>query len=386
MSEIPDVGRNVAYLSSLFIFIVMTAVASRVSNYPGLVVLRFIQGFFGGPVLATGAASAQDLFPFNKIPYALSCWAVFGYAGPALGPVLTGFSVPLSTWRWSLYETLILSGFTFIVLFFCLPETNAEYILGKRARRLRLKTGDSSIKTKSEIHAGNKDWFKLVAYHLTMPFKITILDPSILFINLYTALVYGIYYSFFESFPIVYLGKYGFSIGIMGVIFISVIIGAGIGLMVYTTVVWFIYEPYTLKNGIGNPEYRLVPGLYSAALAPAGMFIFGYAARSDITWVAPTVGIALYAATSYILVNVIFVYLPISYPRYAASVFAANGFLRSAMACGAIHFSQPLFNNLGVGNGCAILGSLAAACAFGFLALYLLGPTLRARSKFAETY
>jgi DHA1 family multidrug resistance protein-like MFS transporter len=81
MSEMPMVGRNVAYMSSFFIFIVMTAVASRVSNFPGLVVIRFIQGFFGGPVLATGAASAQDVFPFNKVPYALSCWAFFAYGG-----------------------------------------------------------------------------------------------------------------------------------------------------------------------------------------------------------------------------------------------------------------------------------------------------------------
>jgi DHA1 family multidrug resistance protein-like MFS transporter len=65
--------------------------------------------------------------------------------------------------------------------------------------------------------------------------------------------------------------------------------------------VWYIYEPYTLKFGVGKPEYRLVPGIFAAALAPAGMFIFGYAARSDITWVAPTVGLALYAGASFIV-------------------------------------------------------------------------------------
>jgi DHA1 family multidrug resistance protein-like MFS transporter len=94
---------------------------------------------------------------------------------------------------------------------------------------------------------------------------------------------------------------YGYSIGIMGVIFISVIIGAGIGVIVYGSLVWFIYEPYTLKFGIGKPEYRLVPGIFAAALAPAGMFIFGYASKPDITWVAPTVGIALYAACSFVV-------------------------------------------------------------------------------------
>lgn len=134
--------------------------------------------------------------------------------------------MPLSTWRWTFYETLILSGFTFFLLLFFLPETSAEYILTQRAKRLRAKTGNQELKSLAEVHAGGKDWFALIRYHLTMPFKITILDPSILFINLYTALVYGIYYSFFESFPLVYQGVYGFSIGIMGAVFLSVIIGA----------------------------------------------------------------------------------------------------------------------------------------------------------------
>jgi DHA1 family multidrug resistance protein-like MFS transporter len=115
--------------------------------------------------------------------------------GPALGPVLSGFSVPLSTWRWSFYETLIISGVTFVILFFFLPETNADYILSQRAKRLRKVTGDSNLLSKSESHSGNKHWLQLTVYHLTMPFKITILDPSVLFINLYTALVYGIYAS-----------------------------------------------------------------------------------------------------------------------------------------------------------------------------------------------
>jgi DHA1 family multidrug resistance protein-like MFS transporter len=107
-----------------------------------------------------------------------------------------------------------------------MPETSAEYILTKRAQRLRAKTGNQELKSAAEAHAGDKDWLRLIGYHLTMPFKITLLDPSILFINLYTALVYGIYYSFFESFPLVYIGMYGFSIGIMGVVFVSIIIGA----------------------------------------------------------------------------------------------------------------------------------------------------------------
>jgi DHA1 family multidrug resistance protein-like MFS transporter len=85
LSEMPMVGRNAPYMISFAIFIIMTAIGSGINNFPGIVVIRFIQGFFGGPVLSTGAASASDIYPFNKVPYALSCWAFFAYAGPAIG-------------------------------------------------------------------------------------------------------------------------------------------------------------------------------------------------------------------------------------------------------------------------------------------------------------
>jgi hypothetical protein len=67
------------------------------------------------------------------------------------------------------------------------------------------------------------------------------------------------------------IGIYGFSVGIMGAVFICIIIGAGIGLIVYTLLLYFIFEPYTMSKGIGSPEFRLIPGIFAAALAPAGM-------------------------------------------------------------------------------------------------------------------
>ena len=61
-------------------------------------------------------------------------------------------------------------------------------------------------------------------------------------------------------------------------------------------------------------------------------------------------------------------------------------FLRSAVACGAIHFAQPLFGNLGIGKGCSVLGGLTFACFFGIFTLWKYGEQLRARSKFAQVY
>jgi DHA1 family multidrug resistance protein-like MFS transporter len=79
----------------------------------------------------------------------------------------------------------------------------------------------------------------------------------------------------------------------------------------------------------------------------------------------------------------IFVYLPLTYPEYAASLFAGNDFARSLLATGAIHFSQPLYVNLGVGRGTSLLAGLTCGCVVGVYLLFFYGKNLRAKSRFA---
>ena len=61
MSRIPVIGRNRIYMPTLAIFVILWVPLGLVENYPGLLVLRFLAGFFGSPVLATGAASYADM-------------------------------------------------------------------------------------------------------------------------------------------------------------------------------------------------------------------------------------------------------------------------------------------------------------------------------------
>jgi DHA1 family multidrug resistance protein-like MFS transporter len=52
-------------------------------------------------------------------------------------------------------------------------------------------------------------------------------------------------------------------------------------------------------------------------------------------------------------------YVPMSYPTYAASLFAGNDFCRSGFAFGSVLFSRPLYINLGIGKGISLLGGLS---------------------------
>lgn len=383
LSEIPVIGRSPVYAATMALFTILSLPTALVDNVAGLLVLRFLQGFFGSPCLAIGAATMQDIYSLLYLPYALVAWVSAAYCGPALGPLLSGFAVTAKGWRWSLWEVLWMAGPIFLVMFLLLPETSTPNILLRRAQRLRKLTGDNRLKSQSEIDQKNLKPSAILVDAIIKPMEITIKDPAILFVNLYTAIIYGIYYSFFEVFPLVFPVMYGFSLGMIGVVFTCILVACLLGIAVYCSYLYFYLIPDIMKNGLRAQESRLVPALFACFGPTIGLFIFAWTANPSIHWIAPTIGITIYGATVFIVMQCIFVYVPLSYPQYAASLFAGNDFLRSAFACGSILFGRPLFINLGVGKGVSLLGGLSVIGIIGMFMLYFTGAKLRTRSKFA---
>lgn len=72
-----------------------------------------------------------------------------------------------------------------------------------------------------------------------------------------------------------------------------------------------------------------------------------------------------------------------AYTIHAASAVAANTFMRSILAAALPLVAQPLFNNLGIGIACTILGCIAAALGTVPFLFYVFGARLRAMSKMA---
>ncbi len=383
LSEIPFIGRNPPYIISYAIFVILLVPSALAENFNTLVALRFLQGFFGSPCLATGGATLQDIYSLLELPYVLSLWAFAATCGPALGPIISGFSVAAKNWRWSQWEMLWLNGPLFIALFFFLPETSSATILLRRAQRLRALTGNLHLKAQSEIDQANLTASAIASEALWRPFQLMLLDPSIAFTAVYTAIIYGIFYSFFEAFPLVYMETYGFNLGEMGLTFMSVTIGVILSLGWYWFYIHHNVNPSIRANGLGAPERRLVPALVVTLFVPVGLFIFGWTSREDIHWIVSCIGIVITTIGIFLIIQCIFLYLPLSYPQYAASLFAGNDFTRSALAAGSIHFSYPMFHNLGVDKGVTLLAGLTVGCSAGVYALYFFGAKLRAKSRFA---
>lgn len=383
LSEIPAIGRNPVYVATFTIFFILSIPTALVDNFAGLLVLRFLQGFFGSPCLANGGASMQDMYSLLKLPYALTVWVASAYCGPALGPLLSGYAVTAKGWRWSLWEIVWISGPILLTMYLFVPETSSPNILLRRAARLRKLTGDARLRSQSEIDQRGLQPSAVLISALIKPLEITLKDPAIAFVNVYTSLVYGIYYSFFEVFPLVYPVMYGFSLGMIGVVFLCILVSCSIGIIVYIAYIRWHLIPDILKNGMRVQESRLQPALLAVFGPPIGLFLFAWTANPSIHWIASVIGITIYGATVFVVMQCIFVYVPLSYPQYAASLFAGNDFFRSALACGSILFARPLFLNLGVGRGVSLLAGLSTLGIIGMFTLYFTGAKLRSRSKFA---
>lgn len=428
------IGRNPPYLYSFVVFFILSIIISVVKNFPAIVVLRFLQGLFGSPVLASGSGTIEDMYDMFEAPYPYILWIAAMYCGPALGPLLPAWAVA-HDWRWALWITVMMAAIV-LVLLPLMPETSRTKIILQRARRLRIATGNPSYLAPSEIKPLN--FGATLKFALTKPTEISIKDPAIAFSVVYVAVVYATYYSFFEVFPMVYLQHYQMKLWGLGLVFTGGICGGCIiGMVLYvcsplpahtthesptftlptsspTAVSAYFLLSAPQKLTIPHPpqqcayihhhflpraihlakhttpprpvpnESWLLPGLLGCFGPPLGLFLFAYTASTtpSIHWLVPTTGIAIFSAGSFAVFQSLICYIALSYPKYVASLFAANDFARGLAAAGMVAGSRYMYEALGVEKGVVLVGGLSCLGIVGVWALWWCGEGLRRRSRF----
>lgn len=398
-SEIPAIGRAIPYVLSLFIFVVLQVPTALVHGVGGFMILRFLAGLFGSPPLATGGASVQDVWTPMTAPLAMGMWSISSTAGNVLGPLIGGFaaqgfektSLGTGAWRWTIWPLLILTGVTLAILTFCMPETSASNILARRAARLRKATGNPHLRSKGELFAATMNGREIALMTFVRPFRLGLFEPIALSINLHIGLVYGVLYSFFESFPIVFTETYGFNLGQSGMAYLGIFAA---NLMVYLIFAWWFlayYRPKLIRaKGRLPPEYWLQPAMLGGLCLPVSLFFFGWTANKDIHWIVPIIGTMLFSPGIFGLFTSGLNYLAMTYPEYVASVFSANDFLRASIGAAMPLVSRQMFTNLNrsptafpVAWGCTLLGCIATLMAVIPYALFYYGPALRRASSYA---
>ncbi|KIV98833.1 uncharacterized protein PV09_09404 [Verruconis gallopava] len=377
MSEVPQVGRNPIYIGTLFVFVFLQFAVIYATNFGMFLAFRFLTGFFGSPVLATGGATLADMYAPKQRAYAMSIWGIAAVCGPTMGPLVGGFAAQAKGWTWTIWELFWLSGFALVVLFFLLPETSANNILYRRTKRLRKSLRNDKLVCQPELMSQDMAAKDIVMMILVRPITLNFLEPMVFLLNLYIALIYGLLYIWFESFPIVFVEIYGFNLGEEGLAFLGILLGA---IIVIVPFFWYLkkyVEPRVGLDGSIKPEDRLPAACVGAFAIPICLFWFGWASRPDVHWIVPIIGSSWFSIGTFLLFNSVLNYLPDAYPEYAASVLAGNDLFRSSFGAGFPLFASAMYRNLGVAWASSTLAFLSITFIPIPFVLLKFGETLR---------
>ncbi|KAL8941806.1 MAG: hypothetical protein Q9216_002044 [Gyalolechia sp. 2 TL-2023] len=384
MSEIPYIGRNPVYIGTLFAFVLLQLPVIYASNTSMLFAFRFITGLVGSPVLATGGATIADMYEPKKQAYGIGVWGIAAVVGPAMGPLVGGFAAEAHGWTWTIWELLWLSGFCFVVLFFFLPETSSSNILYRRTVRLRALTKNPMLKCQPEVEAEGMSGKEIGMMVFIRPFTLSFTEPICFLLNLYLALIYGLLYLWFESFPIVFIEIYYFSLGTQGLAFLGILIGSVVIMVPFFFYNYKVVEPQFNPKGQLRPEVRLQPAMVGAFFIPVCLFWFGWSARASVHWIMPIIGSAFFGMGAFLLFMAVLGYLGDAYPAYIASVFAGNDLMRSSFGAAFPLFANAMYRQLGIGWASSLLGFLSVVFVPIPFLLYLWGGAVRRRSRMAS--
>lgn len=322
----------------------------------------------------------HDLFPDLAVAYSLAIWIAAAYCGPALGPLMAGFVVPIKGWRWSMWEIVWLAA-PIAILLWLLPETHAPTI---KCWNQKQSHSDPEKAAKLNL-TGSSTMVQSLKNALVKPVQICMQDPAVAVANIYTSFIYSTYYTFFDAVPRVYTWNYGFTPGQVGLVFLSVFVACILAGSAYCLYLFKVLHPKLRSGSWAAYESQLRPALAATFLLPLGLFLFGWTSDGTLHWIVSVIGITIYSMGTFIILQCLSVYLPKIYPRYSASLFAANDFCRSTLAAAAIHFAIPLYDKLGIGRGVSVLGGLSVLGILGMWYIHRVGASLRARSRFTDS-
>ncbi|KAK2004456.1 major facilitator superfamily transporter [Colletotrichum falcatum] len=351
-----------------------------------IIAFRFFAGLGGSAPLAIGGGVLGDLFEPEQRGQAISIYTLMPMLGPAIGPIAGGFITQNTTWRWIFYSTTILTAVIQSIGVFVLQETYAPVLLARMKNRLIKETGNTALHT--EFDHPERTMARTLSIALTRPFRLLGTQPLVQFLALYMMYLYGLMYLVLSTFPALWTGEYGQSVGIGGLNYISLglgfFVGAQIGARMQDRLYAALKRRYVPDGGPGRPEFRVPMMIPGALLVPAGLLVYGWTAQSHTHWIAPNIGAVIFTSGVIVGFQCIQGYLVDTYTKYAASAVAAATVLRSLAGFGFPLFAPSMYEKLGYGWGNSVLALIGVAIGWpGPLLLWKFGPALRKKSQYA---
>ncbi|KAF8246552.1 MFS general substrate transporter [Wilcoxina mikolae CBS 423.85] len=334
----------------------------------------------GSAFLSVAGGTVGDMFSGRELSAPMMIYTASPFVGPELGPLLGGFINQNAHWRWTFWMMLIWSTVEFLCIYLFVPETYNPVLLRRRAVHLRASTGDPYY---APIEKLSRSIPRTIAWSCLRPFQLLFFEPMVLLLCIFTAILLGVLYLFFQAFPLVFGNIHNFDLQTTGLTFLGLFVGMVSGIL--SDPFWARIHTRMIQrnNGISEPEFRLTSGVLGGILVPIGIFWFSWTTYPNIHWIVPIIASVFFGAGTLLVFSAVFTFLVDAYPLYAASALAANSFVRSSFAAGFPLFSNVLYEKLGYQWAGSLLGFLTVVMAPVMVAFMVWGKRIRGRSRFA---
>jgi DHA2 family multidrug resistance protein len=148
-------------LTNTVMFLVMSVACAFATNLEQMIVLRALQGFFGGVLIPLAFTITLTMLPRSKQPIGLAMFALSATFAPAIGPTIGGYLTQTYSWHYIFYVNLVPGAIMLATLLPSLPRAPMQLALLRQGDWPGIATmaiGLASLQT--VLEEGNKDdWF-----------------------------------------------------------------------------------------------------------------------------------------------------------------------------------------------------------------------------------
>ncbi|KAL7941165.1 major facilitator superfamily domain-containing protein [Trichoderma barbatum] len=374
-------GRNLILISASAWFCIWLVGCALAPSLNTLIFFRFMTGIGGSGCQTIGGGIIADIFPITERGKAMTIWMLGPIVGPTVAPVIGGFVSETIGWRWVNWLSCIPAAIVVVAMIFLNRETNHRVLIARKTSKLQKELNQPELRscyTDPDAPVLSKKQILLLG--LIRPMKMLLRSPNIFGLSLYIAFAYGCLYLLYNTIPTTFQGSYGWTLGITGLVYLTLLVGYGIGLLSFALLSDSTVIRMTSANdGVYEPEMRLPDCIWFALILPTTFFWYGWSADKAVHWIVPIIGIAPFG------IGIVGVLLPIqtyivdAYPQYAASGLAGFAVLRNTIAAFLPLAGPQLYKNLGVGWGNSVLGFIAIVLIPLPVLIYKYGKWMRLR-------
>ncbi|KAF2876078.1 major facilitator superfamily protein [Massariosphaeria phaeospora] len=376
-------GRRVVMVPTFALFIPATLACALAPNWPFFLVFRLLCGTFASSSIAvTGGIYADIYEDSQERGRAIALYIAATAFGPQLAPAISGFVSPVS-WRWAFWIGLILAGASAAPIAL-LPETFAPVILRKRTRALH--RADPHVATPVIPGAASERRTHFVTVILARPLRMLFTEPIVLFSCLYLAFATGIFFLYFEAYPLIFQGTYGMNAGVAGLAFLPIAAGACVAFLI--CLLWDSILLRAKERGLEwtkKEEFRRLPlACLGGPLYVISLLWIAWTASADIHWIVPMLSGIPFGAGFVLIFISLLNYMADAYREYSASAAAAASCSRSVLGALLPLAGPSMYAKLGTNWGNSLLAFLSLGMSVIPFVFIRYGDRIREGSKFSQ--